>query len=376
MKRNLLKIMSLVLCLVMVFSLVACGTKTDDGGASAAAASKEPAAEASVGTKVIEGDDTDEETGWEEGDTMKIGYTVGNEPEFQTRVHNSLQKACDERGYDLMIGVHGGDQTKQRSYVETYINAGAQIHMDFASQKEIGAALTEICTDAGVYMIGIDGNYGEPAFYFGTNNPQCGINNGTILGEWVKANWDGKVDFFVRLSNPDWSELLQSRTNTGWDAFCEVLPEYKDKKDTVLVETVYVNSDETVTQQNVRDWFTKQDKAVTSAWIGLSDNSMMVAVTQIKALGKEKQTVCASNDCIAAFLEQLIQSKGETCWISSLNFRPDNYGPLLCNLAEKILVDASKVEQQTFFDLPGCNYDNVEEMFPEKWAEVTATMSK
>jgi len=377
MKKNLLKVLCLVLVLAMVFSFVACGKaeeKTEDK-------TEEKTEEAGPGKKsedykpedvtIVDGNDdlTTEFDG-----KISIGYTVSSEPEFQTRVRTSLQAVCEEKGYELNVGVYGGDQTKQRSLIESYLNAGADIIMDFASNAEIGAALTELCTEAGKYMIGIDGDYGEPAFYFGTNNPLCATNNGHILGEYVRDNWDGKVDKFVRFSNPEWPPILQSRTEGGWDAFCEILPEYADKKDEVYVDTVYVASDDLVTQQNVRDWFTQQPDDVTSAWIALSDNSIMVAVSEIEALGKDKQTCCAANDCIGAFLEQLIQKKGETCWFSSLNFNPDNYGKLLVKLSEDIMLDASKVPHMTSFDLPGCNYSNVAEMFPEKYAEVTATM--
>ncbi|MBE5759948.1 MAG: hypothetical protein E7332_08010 [Clostridiales bacterium] len=364
------KILSLILALVMVFSLVACGTKTEE---------EAPEEEAPVATEIPE-----EEIEIQEGGVVEeneettdaltlIGYTVSSEPEFQTRVRTSLQAACDERGYDLKIGVHGGDTTKQRAFVEAFINAGAEVCMDFASNSEIGAALAELCDASGVFMVGIDGDYGEPAFYYGTNNPLCATNNGTILGEWVRDNWEGKVDKYVRFSNPEWPPILQARTEGGWDAFCKVLPEYADKKDDVFCE-VFVNADDLVTQQNVRDWFTKQDDAVTSAWISLSDNSLMVAVTEIESLGKAGQTVCVSNDCIAAFLEQLIIKGEDTCWVSSLNFRPDNYGKGLVKLAEDLVTDAESVPYMTSFELPGCNINNVQEMFPEKYAEVTATM--
>ena len=371
MKKNLLKVLALVLCLAMVFSFVACGkkeepvestetkeeTKTED---EAPLQSEEP--------KILSGDDIG--TG-EKVDGLKIGYTVGSEPEFQTRVHNSLQAACDEKGYELTIGVHGGDTTKQRSFVEAFINAGCQICMDFASNAETGAALTDLCVEAGIPMIGIDSDFGPDAYYFGTNNALCATNNGKILGEWVRDNWDGKVDKFVRFNNPEYSPLLQSRTEGGWDAFCEVLPEYADKKDEVYSDTCYVNSDSLVSQQNVRDWFTQQPDEVTSAWIALSDNDIMVAVTEIQSMGKEKQSVCAANDCTAVFIEQLIKSKGETCWVSSLNFNPDNYGGLLVMLAEKIC-SGQEVDHFNSFDLPGCNYSNVAEMFPAEWEKFNA----
>ena len=232
MKKNLLKVLALVLCLAMVFSFVACGKKEEPVESKETETKKE---ETKTETKeeepkIVSGEDIG--TG-EKVEGLKLGYTVGSEPEFQTRVHNSLQAACDEKGYELTIGVHGGDTTKQRSFVEAFINAGCQICMDFASNAETGAALTDICTEAGVYMIGIDGDYGEPAFYFGTNNPLCATNNGTILGEWVRDNWDGKVDKYVRFSNPEWPPILQSRTEGGWDAFVKVLPDYADKKDSM-----------------------------------------------------------------------------------------------------------------------------------------------
>ena len=363
------KFLSLILALVMVFSLVACGAKTEEEEVSEAPVATEiPSDE----VEIVTGDTVEENA--ETVDALSIiGYTVNQEPEFQTRVRTGLQAACDERGYELKIGVYGGDTTKQRAFVEAFINAGAQVCMDFASNAEIGAALAELCDAAGVFMIGVDGDYGEPAYYFGTNNPLCATNNGIILAEWVRDNWEGKVDKFVRFNNPEYAPILQSRTEGGWDAFCSVLPEYAEKKDEVY-EEVFVNADSLISQQNVRDWFTKQDDAVTSAWIALSDNDIMVAVTEIDSMGKTKDTVCVGNDCTQVFLEQLIVKGTETCWVSSLNFRPDNYGKLLVKLAEDLMTDAESVPYMTSFDLPGCNVTNVQEMFPEKYAEVTATM--
>jgi len=370
MKKNFWKILSLILCLVMVFSLVACS-----GGAETPEESEE---EAPSGTALDEGAGTvtdesvDEETGFD--GTIAFGYIEFELGEFRTNVWEGMQKACEERGYTVEFGMTDGDATKQRSYTEAFINQGVDVMVDFYCNPETGAAMTKLCNDADVFMISIDCDYGEGSYFFGTNNKGCAEINGKSLGEYAKANWDGKIDKFIRVWSETSGEVIGWRTEGGYDAMATVLPEYADKKADVLSEII-TDRDNLVTRQHAVDWVTMNPDAEHVAVITLCDPHSQIVDEAVRSVGAEDKFAIASCNCDLMFLQQLIELKGETGWYSSINFRPWNYGNLICNLAEKLMMGEEQ-PHQTFFDLPVCTYENIDEMFPEVWEEYATAEQK
>ena len=82
------KFLSVLLCAVMVFSLVACGAK------------EEPAAEAPAATEEA----ATEEVAEAPAETIKIGfshYTLANE--YFSAVEAGVKAACDELGYEMIF---------------------------------------------------------------------------------------------------------------------------------------------------------------------------------------------------------------------------------------------------------------------------------
>ncbi|MBR2223771.1 MAG: hypothetical protein IJ973_05545, partial [Christensenellaceae bacterium] len=68
--------------------------------------------------------------------------------------------------------------------------------MNYGSSAEDCQALAELCRENKTYLISIESDVGEPAYYFSKNNSLSAMKNGLYIGRWVDAHWNGELDKF------------------------------------------------------------------------------------------------------------------------------------------------------------------------------------
>ena len=300
----------------------------------------------------------------------RIILTGDPEKGFPKVLLDSLQAACDERGIELELCTRQGDEEAQYIYLGKRIpeesrSQAAVVCMNYGSED--CQALAELCRENKTYLISIESDVGEPAYYFSKNNSLSAMKNGLYIGRWVDAHWNGKLDKFIRLISADETPIMLSQTENAFSLFVSVLPEYAMKKPDIYCEFV-ADPDEEVMRQAFRD-FLLQGENRKNAWVSGSDGLMASLVEEIEILGKEKENVCVSVDCSEAFLEQLIRKGEDSCWVASLYFDPERYSEYLVKLAEELVKKDGQMPYMNSFEPEVCDLSTVSELFPEKFME-------
>jgi len=141
------KILALVLCAAMVFSLAACAAKP---AASAEAKADAPAAEAAASTGAEKLDNGMRKV-------KKIGLCMPTkEQTIWTMQGNRLTEALEGAGYEVLIEYAEDDSAKQNMQIENMISKGVDMLIIAAVD---GAALTDSCEKAhkeGIWVIADD----------------------------------------------------------------------------------------------------------------------------------------------------------------------------------------------------------------------------
>ena len=178
------KLLALILALVMVFALAACGSEDTT-------TSEPPAEETTTGGDASEapegGDDATD------GELITVGFAqVGHESDWRTASTNSCKEVFStENGYDLIFVDCDQDSAAQLEAVRGFI----QQEVDYIIIDPIVATgwdtvLTE-CEDAGIPVIVIDRTIDDSDKYVswvGSNFKDEGL----AAGEWLKAYADAK----------------------------------------------------------------------------------------------------------------------------------------------------------------------------------------
>lgn len=178
------KTLAILLALVMLFTLAACGEKkTDSTGSDAPDANGSPASTGSETTGAY----ADKTIGF-------CGMTLNNE--YHVVVANAAKAEAEKQGVNILIqaGSEHASVDEQINILENFIAQGVDgIVLVPASSEGLYNPLKE-CKDAGIPVIILDTDISEQTRtdldwdlpYYGTNN----FNGAKLAGEWVAENYD------------------------------------------------------------------------------------------------------------------------------------------------------------------------------------------
>ena len=201
------KILALILALVMVLGLAACG------GSSKPASNDAPAASTQTETKA-------------EAKTYKVGVAIYQfDDNFMTLYRNELQDyfkslETDTVKYDVTIVDGKGDMSEQNNQIDNFITQGMDaIILNLVQTSSADAAIDKI-VDAGIPCILINreplGDNGDESYegilnnanvcYVGADARQSGTFQGEIIRDLPNKgdlNGDGKVSYIMIEGDPE-----------------------------------------------------------------------------------------------------------------------------------------------------------------------------
>ncbi len=175
------KLFALLLAVVMVFSLAACGAAPEAPAADETPAANEtPAAPEAPAKKAV-----------------KIGFspsTLGNE--YFSAVAAGVQAACDELGYEMITNDPQGDATEQAAQIDDMIAQGISGLVYIPADSQNCRSVLEACKNAGVFVINVDNVITEDDYdmvdgIIASDNHQLGYLSGKYVAS--KAPEGGKV---------------------------------------------------------------------------------------------------------------------------------------------------------------------------------------
>ncbi|MBP6786407.1 MAG: sugar-binding protein [Candidatus Promineofilum sp.] len=146
MKKNVLRFMLVVIALLAMMALVACGgTGTTETAQPTEAAATQPTAE----QPAVEEPAADI--------TGKVGIVLPTKDEPRwVQDETRFREALEEAGYEVEILFSQGDSAKERSNVEDLITKGVQVLIITPQDGTAAAAAAQVARDAGVKVISYD----------------------------------------------------------------------------------------------------------------------------------------------------------------------------------------------------------------------------
>lgn len=205
------KLIALLLALVMVCGLAACGTQEP--------AKTETSAEKPTEAVV--------ETGTAEKEVLiKIGMTltsVTTNPVF-IEMSNRMAELCEENGWELLLKDLTADTIVDT--IENFISAGCNVIIVQANQApEAVASMLPALKEAGVAVAvyDYDAMVGQPAVVYSAScdNYNTGYALGKAAAEWANENIDGHV--YAGVINRESNEVFRPRAEGITDALKEYL---------------------------------------------------------------------------------------------------------------------------------------------------------
>jgi len=215
-RKNMKKLLVVVLCLAIALSVVACSSNqkaTTDNTSSGTSSdtTKDTSTETST--------DTTGETSV--ADKGLVGISV---PEAPTGWVAAVQWSADQTAkrlglnYKLLVS---SDENTQANHIDELIQLGCKIIVLMPHNDTLGTAAQKI-KDAGITLINFDRTLGgtEPDYYVAGDNYQMGVLGAEYIAE--KLNGKGKV---VIVNIPAYGEIFTQRVNGFKDTIKEKYPD-------------------------------------------------------------------------------------------------------------------------------------------------------
>jgi|GEM_PF-1264847 len=226
------KLVSLALVLAMSAALLSGCAKAPEAAAPAAAeaakeeaapaaaeAAKEEAAPAAAGV-----------VGDRNGDgVIKLGFANIAETVYQhTKIKESFEKACADRGWELVYMNNNLDGQQAVSNAEKMLQMGIDYMAEYNVDQSVAPNIMKAMNEAGVPVVAIDIGH-EGAVYFGANNYGIGPVVGEYAGKLVKDTW-GEAEAILIVEDPISGEAVLARTDNIIDGYRKVFPDFPDDK--------------------------------------------------------------------------------------------------------------------------------------------------
>ena len=360
MKRKVISIIMGIALFAM--AMTGCGSSQETTTEGTAVESTEQEA-ATEGTEAGDSGQTAEANA--DGKALKIGYYgIDTTQAFFKDVYDGLQKACDERGWELNAQFTNYDPVKMRSAYDQFKAMGVDIIIDGNAMQDIILPFAQEAANDGIPYLGLHVDLPEPAYTYGTANTDMGKAVGEFIGQQVKDEWRAKTDLILHLctftTGPEITERLTSAV--------PALGEYVSDVD--YVKQIKIDADAGDTQavyQQVSDALSA-NPGKKIVMFCQPDDMANAEFYAVEAAVRSADVMGTGSDCSAVatdYFKAAIDSQNTTApWRGSIYLGAINYGEALCDLCEKITAGEEVPYVNTLVpEVVGIN--NLYDVFPE-----------
>lgn len=217
MKREKVKgILALLLTLVMVCSMVACGAK------------ETPAEEPATAPEVEAEAEVSEENTGERERLDGSGYTLGMilinaDNSIYVQMKDDAQEKCDEYGADFYF-VTAPDATTMVSQLESLAESGCDAILYAGAYGEAIVDTLDKLYEQGVNLLCFDGEYENAIKNYQGQNYEVGYNAGKMCGEWILETFGAEEEVPVGLLTYTKAESLLPRDTGMREGLAETAP--------------------------------------------------------------------------------------------------------------------------------------------------------
>jgi ribose transport system substrate-binding protein len=258
----------------------------------------------------------------------RIGFAnLSDSQPFAAAVRASLEDAVAPHP-DLELIARDNDMDNDRAiaHAQEFAELPVAVAMFYHLDEQYNRSIQQVLMRAGIPTIAIDIPI-QLTTYLGADNATAGDLAGVTLAEWVRTHWNGQLDKVLILTDSRLPEFVRQRVTGARDRLAE---EVVIERDNVLL--VDSESDREVTQRRVRTVLNTWGDQRHIGVIGINDQVVLGALDAAHALGRATQMAAIGHG--AAMLDEGFAHPG---FIGSVAYYPERYGPLLVDLARRIL---------------------------------------
>jgi ABC-type sugar transport system substrate-binding protein len=237
-------------------------------------------------------------------------------------IRTGIEKAAAEYGVELEFYMTDGDSTKIPGYLQMLQDHGCDALIDASWKAEVGMATEEVMKAAGIPMVTCDVEYGDYAHLVGANNYLSGKANGVYVSEWVKNNWDSRIDYVIAMYGYASGDGVKQRLMGCLDILEEdgLLPD----EDHI---TWFDASNTEVAYNMVMGWLQGNPEADHVYIINNNDSGALGSYNAVLAMQREPNCMITSYNCDSFALEHFATTE-DSSWKASCNFNLAGYGDI------------------------------------------------
>lgn len=271
-----------------------------------------------------------------EGDkTWKIGFAnIGEAVELQVTVKESLQRAADEAGVELVYMNNNMDGATAVQNADNMVQQEIDGMIEFNIDESVGPTIKGIMDDAGIPMIAVDIAI-DGCTFFGANNEVAGVVGGRRLGEVAMERWGEEPDVLLLVYDSTSGESPMKRVTCMPDGLRETFPDFPEDK----VFMVDAGVDAATAQKAVSDFLTAHPddhKIAIGCYHDIAATSTLAA---IETAGRESECIMVSENEYGYldYLKANPEAPENECWVGGVAFFFTQYGDYLIPAMVKVL---------------------------------------
>ena len=344
------KLIALLLALVMVLGLVACGAK--DAPAADAPAADAPAADAPAA------DAPAADAPAAEAKPIKLGLANINEKAtFGKLVKMGFENACAAKGWELVYVDNNSDGAQAVMNAEILVQNDVDFIVNLNVDQSVAGTIVDIVNEADIPMLAVDIAMGETPF-FGCNSAAIGDLTGEYAVEWIKENWGGELDYVVCFTAIASGDEVQKRARNA----VEVLK----NSDITIGEVVEIEAqnDTAVAQQRFADFLTAHPDAKKIACFTINENPATGAMAAGETAGRTADFRIFSCGVGSQFVDPMYEAQGDTSWVSSIAVFPELYGEQICQIVEDYF-NGTELAATIDCNIAVVDWNNIGEYYPK-----------
>lgn len=280
---------------------------------------------------------------------------------FFITVKESMQRVCQEKGYNLLYAVSEFDPIKMRSAWDSFVTQGANIIVDFSVMEDSGSSMAKNFKEMyGIDVVSIDNVY-ENAYFFGVNNLEAGKTAGYFLADQVEKKWGGEVDCMLQFYREANGPTVKLRNSGIYDGLVEAGIELSEE-DVEWQDAGSGAIDPVKMKSIVTDYLTAHPDDHHIVMGVFNDDGANAAYNAIKASGREDDVLMVSHNADPVAIDNM--KSGENCWVGTVCYSPATYGDQVIALVERILA-GEEVPTENYANTFVISAENVSEYYPD-----------
>lgn len=274
-------------------------------------------------------------------------YTIGfsnltEESPFCVTVRESLEAAVEQHSnIRLICRDNALDDERALANAGYFAELPVDLGIIFHINERIGPKLAQMLMVKRIPIIAVDVPI-PLTTYFGVDNRRVGALLGHALVDWVNKHWGGKLDKVLATSETRVLESVRVRTSSTIDVLGS-LPGF-NPENVLFIDSGH-NRDLTI--EFAMNILQRWSEFHHIAAVGFSEDSILGIVEAVRRLGRESDTaVVGQSGTEKSFAE--LRTPG-TPLIAVTNYRPQDYGPHLLELALRVF-NGEKLPPQNYIE--------------------------